>query len=60
MLLTVAIDGSDEFQVACVVISWFVLSENTPVAVNCWVTPRGRLRLTGVTNMEDRVAEVTT
>jgi hypothetical protein len=60
VLLTVAIDGSDEFQVAGVVISWFVLSENMPVAVNCWVTPRGRLRLTGVTNMEDRVAEVTT
>ncbi len=58
-LLTVEIDGSDEFQVTWVVISWFVLSENMPVAANCWVTPRGMLRLAGVTNREDKVAEVT-
>jgi hypothetical protein len=30
-----------------------------PVAVNCWVTPAGRLGLAGVTNMEERVAEFT-
>jgi len=33
-----------------------------PVAVNCWVIPEGMLgivRLAGVTDMEERVAEVT-
>ena len=33
-----------------------------PVAVNCWVVPEGMLgivRLAGVTDMEERLAEVT-
>jgi hypothetical protein len=30
-----------------------------PVAVNCWVIPEGMLGLAGVTDMEERVAEVT-
>jgi len=33
-----------------------------PVAVNCWMNPEGMLgivRLAGVTDMEERVAEVT-
>jgi hypothetical protein len=29
------------------------------MAVNCWVTSTGMLELAGVTEMEDRVAEVT-
>ena len=29
------------------------------MAVNCWMTPEGRLGLAGVTDMEDSVAEVT-
>ena len=29
------------------------------MALNCWVTPTGRIGLIGVTDMEDRVAEVT-
>jgi hypothetical protein len=30
-----------------------------PEAANCWVTPEGILELTGVTETEDRVADVT-
>jgi hypothetical protein len=57
--LTVATDVLDERQVTCAVISWFVPSEYRPEAANCWVTPTGILGLAGVTDMEDRVAEVT-
>jgi hypothetical protein len=57
--LTVATDVLDEVQVTCVVISWLVPSEYVPVAANCWVTPAGMLGLTGVTDMEDRIAAVT-
>jgi len=49
----------DELQVTCAVVSWLVPSEYTPEAVNCWVNPTWILGLTGVTNTEDRVAEVT-
>jgi len=56
---TVATDVLEEVQVTCVVISWLVPSEYAPEAANCWVTPTGMLGLTGVTDMEDRVAEVT-
>jgi hypothetical protein len=59
VLLTVATDGLEELQVTCVVISWLVPSEYAPEAVNCWVTPTGILGLAWVTDMEDRVAEVT-
>ena len=59
LLLTVATDVLDELQVTCVVISRLVPSEYVPEAVNCWVTPTGMLGLAGVTDMEDRVAEVT-
>ena len=57
--LTVATDGLEELQVTCVVTSRLVPSEYAPEAANCWVTPTGMLGLTGVTEMEDRVAEVT-
>ena len=59
LLLTVATDVLDELQVTCAVISWLVPSEYVPEAANCWVSPTGMLGLTGVTDMEDRVAEVT-
>jgi hypothetical protein len=57
--LTVATDVSDELQVTCVVISWLVVSEYVPVAVNCWGVPTSMIGLAGVTAMEDRVAEFT-
>jgi len=53
--LTVA-DVSEEFHVTSVVISKLVPSEYIPMAVNCWVSPIGMLGLSGVTDMEDRVA----
>jgi hypothetical protein len=59
LLLTVATDGSDELQVTSMVILWLVPSEYVPVAANCWVTPTGMLGLAGVTDMEDRAAELT-
>ena len=58
-LVTVATGAFDEPQVTCVVISRLVPSEYAPVALNCWVTPMGRIGLVGVADMEDRVAEVT-
>ena len=53
---TVATDESEEVQVTCVVISLVVPSENVPKAVNCPVTSAGKFGLTGVTDMEIRVA----
>jgi hypothetical protein len=58
-LLTVAAALFDELQVTCVVISWLVPSEYAPEAANCWVNPTWILGLAGMTNMEERVAEVT-
>ena len=57
--LTVATDGLDEVQKTCLVRSWLVPSEYMPDAVNCRVAPTGTLGLAGVTDMEDRIAEVT-
>src|SRR5208337_4916443 len=59
LLLTVATDMLDELQVTCVVISWVVPSEYVPEAASCLVFPITMLGLSGVTDMEDRVAEVT-
>jgi hypothetical protein len=59
LLLMVATDVLEEFQLTCVVISWVVPSENVPLAVNCWVTPPGMVGSAGVTAMEDKVSEVT-
>lgn len=58
-LSTVATDVFAEAQVTCAVRSVLVPSEYAPEAENCWVTPTGMLGLTGVTEMENRVAEVT-
>jgi hypothetical protein len=59
LLLTVATDVLDEVQMTRVVMSKLVPSEYAPEAANCWVIPTGMLGLTGVTDMEDRVAEFT-
>lgn len=58
----VATDRLDEFQTTWGLISRFVPSENAPMAVNCWVIPAGvdgMLGLTGLTDMEVRIARVT-
>ena len=59
LLLTFATSVFDELQVTCTVVSWLVPSEYAPEAINCWVSPTGMLGLTGVTDMEERIAEVT-
>ena len=48
-LLIVEIDVSDELHVTDAVRSWFVLSVNMPVALNCFVVPSAMLGLVGVT-----------
>jgi hypothetical protein len=52
-------EALDEVQVTWVVILWLVPSEYVPEAANCSVIPAGTLGLAGVTDMEDKVAEVT-
>jgi uncharacterized membrane protein YqaE (UPF0057 family) len=59
LLSTTATDVTDELQTTCVVISKRVPSEYVPEAANCGVNPTGMLGLTGVTDREARVAEVT-
>jgi len=59
LLLTVAADVFDEVQVTCVVKSRVVTSENLPLAVYCWLTPIGRVRLPGVMEGAPRVPGVT-
>ena len=44
-----AIEEADELQVTDVVRFWAVLSENVPVATNCWVVPTVMLGVAGVT-----------
>ena len=58
-LLMPATASSDELQVTVVVRSCVVLSENVPVATNCWFVPLTMLGLVGVIAMDTSVAEVT-
>ena len=58
-LLMPATAASDELQVTVVVTSCVVLSENVPVATNCWIEPLTMLGLVGVIAMDTSVAEVT-
>src|SRR6266568_1433939 len=58
-LLTAATAGSDEIQVTEPVRSWVLPSEKIPVALNCWLSPLGRLGSVGITSMAVRVADVT-
>jgi hypothetical protein len=55
----VAANILDELQMTLPFRSWLVPSEYSPKAVNCWVNPTWILGLTGATNTEDRVADVT-
>jgi hypothetical protein len=59
VLSIVATVISDEVQVTCVVILTFVPLLYVPMALNCTMAPTGILGLTGITAMEDRVAEIT-
>jgi hypothetical protein len=58
-LLMTATAASDELQITDVVRSCVVLSENVPVATNCWFVPLTMLGLVGVIAMDTSVAEVT-
>ena len=58
-LLMAATAASDELQVTVVVRSCVVLSENVPVATNCWFVPLTMLGTVGVMDMDTSVAEVT-
>ncbi len=58
-LLIVATPVLDELQVTVVVRFCVVLSENVPVAVNCWVVPLAMLGLAGVIARDTSVAGFT-
>ncbi len=59
VLLMVDMRVFEELQETNPVISCVVLSENVPVAMNCWVLPRAMLELEGVTVIEVSTAGVT-
>ena len=59
LLSILAANILDELQMTLPFRSWLVPSEYSPKAVNCWVNPTWILGLTGATNTEDRVADVT-
>ena len=56
-LLTVAVAGLEELQVAELVRFWVVPSANVPVAVNCWFEPTGIEGLAGVIAIEVRAGD---
>lgn len=60
LVVMVATAGADELQLTVLVMSCTVPSENDPVAVNGWSTPRGTDGLPGTTAMEFNAAVVTT
>ncbi len=57
--LIVATDCKLEDQVTELVRFWVEPSLSVPVAVNCWVVPDAMLAVVGVTDREERVAELT-
>jgi len=59
VVLILAIDDADELQTTSAVRFCVVLSENVPVATNCWDVPFAVLGLVGVTVMDASVADVT-
>jgi hypothetical protein len=59
LLLIVATAGVSELHCTVPVIFWVVPSLNVPVAVNCWVVPRGTAGIAGVTAIETNAALVT-
>jgi hypothetical protein len=56
VLLMIATAGEDELQFTEVVITLVVLSENVPVAMNCWVLPSAMPGFIGVTAIERSTA----
>lgn len=58
-LLMVVTFTADEVHCAVLVMSWVVPFVKVPVAVNCWVAPRGMKGIAGVTAIADRTACVT-
>jgi hypothetical protein len=58
-LLMVPTAPVDVLHVTAAVMSCVVLSENVPVAVNCWIVPFTMLGLVGVTAMDTSTAGVT-
>src|SRR5437667_7578752 len=59
VLLTVATVPSEELQCAVAVTSCVLLSLNVPVAVNCWVVPKGMEAFAGATVMATSAAALT-
>jgi hypothetical protein len=59
VLLTVATGIDEELQVTIAVMSWIVLSEKIPVAVNCLLVPSAMLGFVGSTSTDTSVAVVT-
>jgi hypothetical protein len=59
VLLIGATPISDDVQITNDVISCVVLSENVPMAVNCWVAPMGMTQFIGVTARDTSIAGVT-
>src|SRR5579863_137333 len=59
LLLMVATEASDELQFTVAVRFCVLPSVNVPVAVNCWLAPRGVSGSAGVTAMDTSVAGVT-
>ena len=58
VLLTPATDGAEEAQVTNAVRFWVVLSENSPVAISCWLVPLA-IEISGVIVIEVSTADVT-
>jgi hypothetical protein len=58
-LLMVATADTDDDQVTCLVRSCVLLSENVPVAVNCWSLPKAIDGLAGETCMDVKLAPLT-
>lgn len=55
-LLMEATASSDRLHVTDPVMSWVELSENTPVALNCWTVPSAILEFAGLTSRDIRRA----
>lgn len=58
-LLIVAIPAVAELHCTVCVMFWVLPSVNVPVAVNCWVVPKGRVGMAGVTAIETTAAGLT-
>ena len=59
VLLMVATDPAEELQATCDVRSWVELSENVPLAVNCWEVPIAIFGFSGSNDIDCSMADVT-